>query len=395
MTKASVVGHPIVCLGFAEWDAEIMTNQHHLMSRLSEVSPILFIESLGLRRPTASVRDARRIVSRLKRGIRPLRHVGNIAVLSPIVLPYHGTSLTRRLNRWLLRRAVRRAVKALGFGHPLILWTYVPQGKDLVSALRPDLVVYHCVDDIAAHERIDSVAFHAAEVELVENADLVLASSQPLQTRLGQLSDRVRLMANVADTDAFARALDTDAARDSAMERLPHPRVVFAGAISEVKVDFGLIRQLARANRDWAIALVGPVGLGDPTTDPTSLTTEPNIHLLGHRSHEDLPRVMASADAAIIPYRITRLTSSIFPMKVYEYLAAGLPTVSTPLPALAGLDDIEIATDAEEMGAVLERLMAEDDEGQRERRSQRVRGHSWAERIREIEGAVGELEWRR
>jgi glycosyltransferase involved in cell wall biosynthesis len=100
---------------------------------------------------------------------------------------------------------------------------------------------------------------------------------------------------------------------------------------------------LARARRDWSIALVGPIGPGDPSTDVSPLRAEPNIHLLGKRPYEQLPDVLRGADAALIPYARNELTASIFPMKVYEYLAAGLPVVAAPLPSLEGVEGIDTA----------------------------------------------------
>lgn len=84
------------------------------------------------------------------------------------------------------------------------------------------------------------------------------------------------------------------------------------------------------------------------------MEAEPNIHLLGHRDHRDLPAALRGADVGLIPYAINELTSSIFPMKVYEYLAAGLPVIATPLPSLAGVAEVETAVDAAGIGALIE-----------------------------------------
>ena len=108
------------------------------------------------------------------------------------------------------------------------------------------------------------------------------------------------------------------------------------GAVVATKLDMGLLVELARARPSWSFALVGPVGLGDPSTDVSALVAEPNLHLLGARTYEQLPSVLRGADAGLIPYARNQLTDSIFPMKVYEYLAAGLPVVATPLPSLSG-----------------------------------------------------------
>jgi glycosyltransferase involved in cell wall biosynthesis len=178
------------------------------------------------------------------------------------------------------------------------------------------------------------------------------------------------------------------------MATLIRPRIVFTGAIVTNKLDLPLLVELARLEPSWSFALVGPIGPGDPNADVSPLLREPNIHLLGPRSHAELPGVLRAADAAIIPYARNELTDSIFPMKVYEYLAAGLPVVSTPLPALAGLGALQTAADAGGFASALERALAEDSPDARAERSRAAASHSWEHRLAEIAEAIDALQER-
>ena len=222
-------GRDIVCIGFADWDTELWTNQHHLMARLAHENRVLFVESLGLRRPQLAGRDLTRIARRLRRGLAPARAADGLHVLSPLVLPFHGQAAARALNRRLLPLLVRRAARRLGMRRP-ILWAYVPQAEVLLQTLDPEIVIYHCVDDIAAQSGIDGASFRAAERRFATRADLVLASAPALATRMRSLSDNVLYAPNVADTDLFARAL-APGASDPAVAELPSPRVLFTGAL--------------------------------------------------------------------------------------------------------------------------------------------------------------------
>jgi glycosyltransferase involved in cell wall biosynthesis len=414
-------GREIVCVGFADWDTELWTNQQHLMSRLARENRVLFVESLGLRQPQLAGRDLARIARRLRRGLAPPRATDGLHVLSPLVLPLHAHAAIRALNRRLLRAQVGRAARALGMSRP-ILWAYVPQAETLIEALDPELVVYHCVDDIAAQAGVDTESFRAAERRFAARADLVLASAPSLAERMRELSRNVLYAPNVADTELFARALcsrppaagapsprasgvspldpsppDPHRAEgagsdpDPAVAALPRPCIVFTGAIVAKKLDVPLLAALARARPEWSFALVGPVGAGDPGTDISALHGEPNVHLLGTRSYEQLPDVLRAADAGLIPYARNALTESIFPMKVYEYLAAGLPVVATPLPALADVVEIATAPDAEGIARLLEEALVSDSPTRRAERSRAAAAHSWDRRLEEIAEAIEAL----
>jgi glycosyltransferase involved in cell wall biosynthesis len=379
----SLDGRDIVCLGFGEWDADLWTNQQHLMSRLAKRNRVLFLESLGLRQPRLAGSDLRRMARRARRAVSGARAVDGLHVQSPLVVPLHGRPRIRTLNARLLRAQVAHTTKALGFERPL-LWSYVPQADWLVDTLQPSAIVYHCVDDIAAQKGVAAAAFREAEAHFAARADVVLASAPALAERMRTLNEHVFYAPNVADTERFATALEVGRV-DPAMAALPGPRLVFTGAVVATKLDLDLLEGVARARPDWTIALVGPVGAGDPLTDISALEGLPNVHLLGPRPYVALPEVLRGADVALVPYAINDLTRSVFPMKVYEYLAAGLPVVTTPLPALADTTGVLVAADAPATVAAIERALTEDGQGARRARSAAVRQNSWDARLAEID----------
>jgi glycosyltransferase involved in cell wall biosynthesis len=383
---ARLSGRELVCVGFADWDTELWTNQQHLMARLANENRVLFIESLGLRQPQLAARDLKRMLRRLRRGLALRSVPEGPVVLSPLVVPIHRFAILRALNRRLLDLQVRRAIRKLGFADP-ILWAYVPQAEALLRTLDPPLVVYHCVDDIAAQPGIDAASTRSAEQRFARRADLVLASSPKLAERMRTLSRHVLYAPNVADTAHFASALE-DGPVDAALEDLPRPRILFMGAIVASKLDMTLLASLARLRPQWSFVLVGPVGPGDPRTDVGVLGAEPNVYLLGGRAYAELPAVLRGVDAGLIPYARNELTASIFPMKVYEYLAAGRPVVAAGLPALAEVADVATADDAEATARLLDDALAHDSAELRAERSRRAQAHSWERRLEEIAEAI-------
>jgi glycosyltransferase involved in cell wall biosynthesis len=196
---------------------------------------------------------------------------------------------------------------------------------------------------------------------------------------------------NVADTELFAQALG-EGPVDAALDALPRPRVVFTGAVVATKLDVPLLAALARARPEWSFALVGPVGPGDPRTDVSALAAEPNVHLLGPRRYGELPDVLRGADAGLIPYARNELTDAIFPMKVYEYLAAGLPVVATELPSIADVREVARAPDVAGIAALLDTALADDGPQRRAERSAAAADRSWDARLAEIAAAIERLE---
>ena len=370
----------LICLSTADWDAPLWTNKQHLMQRLGAAGvEVLYIDSLGLRTPSASAQDAGRIVRRLK-AWRPFARPVDRRVLrdSPLVLPFHGNAAAARLNAGLLKARVRRNEARHGLDRP-VLWTYTPSAIQVHSPRRHSALVYHCVDDLAAYPGVDRAAFEANERRLLQLTDVCIASSRPLAAALRERgADRVLYWPNPADTRAYT------AARADEPHRRERPVVGFIGAVQEHKVDLDLVRACAELRPEWDWRLIGPVGLGIRDSAIDSESFPANVQFPGGLHRDALPEAVASFDAAIVPYRVNPYTTGVFPMKVFEYLAAGLPVVSTPLPSLVGeVDHVAFASGAEEFVAAVEQALATDDAATRSERSAYAAGHSWEARTAE------------
>ena len=385
-------GRSIVCIGTAEWRSTLWTNQQHLMSRLARANRVVYTESLGLRRPTMAGRDIGRIVRRLGDGLRGPRRLDGVWVVSPLVIPSHSRAAVRRLNHTLLRGALGVAARKARLERPM-LWAYNPHAHELIDALRPSLVIYHCVDDIAAQEGVDESSFAAAERALIARADLVLVSARPLEKRMHDLgAGRVAYLPNVADVDHFADAEGLP--EPDAMRRLPRPRLLFAGAVAAKKLDVPLLANLALRHPDWSLVLLGPAGEGDPRGDLAALRSRPNVTFAGPTSFKNLPAWIGAADVCLIPYAHNRYTASVFPMKVYEYLAAGRPVVSTRLPALRGVEGVTFADGLVDFERAVHTALSNDSQHQRRERRELARSHSWEARVEEIGRLVAVCETR-
>lgn len=355
---------------------------------------MLYVESTGLRSPSLGGHPgdrsrARRALAAWWRGLRPVSP--DLYVLSPPALPAGWSGSFATLSARWTARAVARAMANLGF-RDATLWAFLPFHADVAAGLPHARLVYHCVDEYAANPGVDRARVEAAEEKLLDAADWVFAASPVLEARLSRRRPDVRLLSNVADTALFAGALQRELPPPDLAD-LPAPRFVYAGNLAAYRIDFGWLRDLARARPDAALVLIGVVGHGDPAGAPAGwreLCAEPNVHFLGSRPQRRLPEYFAASDVALIPFLDNEHTRASLPLKLWEYLAAGLPVVARRLPNLekAAADGLlRLADTADEFVAAVGEAEAEPP-ARRKLRSEQARGHDWEARMDEIEALL-------
>ena len=332
-----------VVLATADWDHRLWTNKQHTALSLKRAGHrVLYIESLGLRPPRADRQDGQRIVKRLRRMFKPPRKVEQgLWVWSPMVIPGGSRGLLLRINRLLIKSALALILWGLRFRSPL-LWTYNPLTsrylplKRCAGSFNRSMfsgAVYHCVDRIHAQPGMPAQLIAESESELCRTVDLVFTTSPELQASLMPLNVCTYYYGNVADQAHFSAALDVPPA-PAQLADLSKPRLMFVGAIDAYKLDLPMLTTLARRRSDWSFVLVGPVGETDPETSIDVLRALPNVHVMGLQAYADLPAWLAHADVALLPLQDNTYTQHMFPMKFFEYLAAGRPVVATQIPAL-------------------------------------------------------------
>lgn len=333
----------VIILSTADWDNPFWTNKQHVASQLaSRGHRVLYIESLGLRRPSASKADLKRILFRAWKGVRPPRNVStNLWVWSPVVLPFHGNPVVRLINRVSLRLGLSfwSTIRNISVSRA-IFWTYSPLTTSFFDLSSFSSVVYHCVDEVKAQPGMPVGEIERRELELVRSSDVVFVTSRSLERSRLIENRNTYYFSNVADYDHFSRARLASTIVPPDIKGVGRPVIGFVGAISGYKMDFGLVAEVARLQPDWSFVLIGKVGEGDPWTDVSALKGLPNVHLIGPKPYRELPAYMKGMDVAMLPCAINEYTAGMFPMKFFEYLSAGLPVVSTPLEALSEYSDV-------------------------------------------------------
>ena len=330
----------IVLLSTAEWDNPFWTNKQFVAVELGKLGyRVLYIDSLGLRRPSINSSDFSRIWKRIKKAFRkPIEVRENIWVWSPILLPFQRYKFVRGLNHIVLNGWLNFLIKKLKFKKD-IFWTYNPISLDLFNTTEYKQLIYHCVDDIKAQPGMPIEIIAKSEIELFKQSDIVFTTSQNLLKSAKKYNSSSYYFSNVADFKHFSKALNKELKTPDDMQTLPKPIIGFIGAISGYKLDFELINFVASKRPNYSIVLIGKVGEGDPWTDINKLK-EKNIYLLGAKEYRELPSYLKAIDIAVLPNMLNEYTKSMFPMKFFEYLSAGKPVVSVKLDALSSFKDV-------------------------------------------------------
>jgi glycosyltransferase involved in cell wall biosynthesis len=356
----------------------------HIMGHFLPHNRLLWVNTIGMRNPRLTVYDLKRSIEKVSSWFgsheanrSPLPE--NLTVISPVMTPYNNVSFVRALNRQTVIRTVKQALTTLHFCDPVVITT-LPNAADYVGALGEVLSVYYCVDDFTHWPGVDGDLIKRMEELLLDKVDFVCASSEDLCRKKSRNGARPMLLAHGVDFDHFQAQVG---GAKQALPDCPSPVIGFFGAISSW-LDFDLLASLASMRPDWSFVLVGPVD-----TDVSSLESLANVHLSGRVSYQELPAVAAGFAVALIPFQLNEMTRSVNPLKLMEYLACGLPVVSTPLPeVLKFAGTVYIADSADGFAREIDLALAEDSPEKRQARLEVARQFSWESVAETLSAAI-------
>jgi len=348
----TMTGNDIIFVSDADWNAKRELPVHHVVRLLAKRHRVFYIDNFGgirglmLADIPRALGKLRRILSRQLSDAAPKAgDPASIAVFQPFILPTPRLGRTvGRLNVWLLRRALKRLLARYDIHDPII-WTRVP--SDIVWRSIADMprsaLVYQSVDRFASSPMVPEHArpgLERYERLFCESADLVFASARGLYEEKRRINPNTHLFPNGVDPTLFSKS----SAPSEQLSQLPRPIIGFTGSLGPW-VDYELLRHAAAMTPEWSYVLVGPV---NPGMKLGPLKALPNVHFTGAVPHAELPSYLAGFDCGLIPYVIDRFTEFTFPSKLAEYLAMGLPVVSTPLPELSPYADVVAIVDSPE-----------------------------------------------
>ena len=373
----------IVCLPINEW-AGLPVNSHHLMREAATRGyRVLYVDPIGLRKPTMSRKDVAKLGRRLRLLRVPLASVApGIWRLAPAAIPLQDTNLGIAVNERLLAFQIRRALARLRADR-VLLWAYPPQLVALRSELPCELAIYHRTDDYVSLPGVNAELLADLEIQAVEHADLCIAPARayldgPLRNARNGL-----WVPNAVDHRRF----DPSRLGPDPLPQVGRPRLLVMGTF-DAWVDLDLLHDVMSSRPSWTLVLAGTAKIS-----LERLLTLTNVHFLGRVPYEDLPTLVSHCDVGLVPFRIGPVAADATPSKLYQYLAGGLPVLCTPFldPELFGGRVAIGPAAADGFAQTIEGLLVTDSAAERQERQTFVREHTWAARFDAVEAELGRL----
>ena len=294
----------ILCLSHLRWNF-VFQRPQHLLTRAARTNTVLYFEEP--------------LYENVTRPVLRATDTDGLRVLTP-VLP-QGTTPSQATA--MLRALLNNALASVSYDR-LVLWYYTPMALPFSDHVDYDVCVYDCMDELSAFKNAPRELVQMERL-LMQRADIVFTGGQSIYEAKRRLHKSIHAFPSSIDVAHFhkARRPTSDPADQAS---IPHPRVGFAGVIDE-RLDVKLVAEAAAKMPDVHFVMIGPV----VKIDPADLPRLPNIHWLGGKSYAELPTYMANWDMGWMPFALNEATRYISPTKTPEFLAAGLPVVSTAI----------------------------------------------------------------
>ena len=331
----------------ADWNSPIQTNKQYVSREIAKLgNRVLYVESLGVRKIQIKKKDFFRIFKRIINNLLIIKQKEkNIWVLSPILFPGATNKKIIFINRVIFNFNLFIAMKFLNFKKEY-LWTYNPLTSLYLNIEKFKSSIYHAVDAIEHQPFMPKKHIEKQEIILSKKVGKIFVTSKNIINKLKKHNSNITYFGNVCDYDHFSKALTTNT------ENIPldikcinKPIIGFIGSISEYKLNYKLIHNVASSLKEINFVFIGPTDDSLNHSNLNRIKKLKNVYFLGYRKYKSLPSYCAYFDVAWLPLIHNNYTKSMFPMKFFEYLAAGLPVVATDLESIREFNKLVTITD--------------------------------------------------
>ncbi|PKM77850.1 MAG: hypothetical protein CVU90_05220 [Firmicutes bacterium HGW-Firmicutes-15] len=342
----------LLCLSSTRWDY-IWQRPQQMMSRIAREHRVIYIDHvypIARQEIFQLLNNLPLLKNRMEQISENLIRFSLVEFSSDAFGSNLDPASMNELNRLVKTIFIKAVLKELNIEEPVI-WTCLPNSRAMVEKIPHRLVCYDCVDDFASFSWWPPET-KVEEIELIEAADIVFATANSLFERCQTHNISTYLVPNAADYEHFSCLPEP---KSDLIKAFPKPIIGYIGAFYEW-IDVELLLKIAKAHPEWSLVIIGPIhGI-----DTALFSNCPNVYIMGPRDYLDLPQYLDVIDVCMIPFILNELTFNTNPIKMYEYLAAGKPVVSTDLPEVRRYDGIiKVARSHNEFIAKLEEALRE------------------------------------
>lgn len=371
-----------------DWGRYPSTIQH-IGKILAKKNRIIWVGSLGLRKPEFKVSDIARVLEKLSKMIfkreKSTAEESPVIDFHPFVIPLHDNAIMRRINKFLLLSKLRKKIKELNFSNPILI-TCSPVTSDVIGELGESSSHYICLDDYSLFEG----AFRsliALEGEVLKKVDSCFATAkQLLETRRPRSGNSFFLPQGV-DVGHFSKFSPLES---GVTENNNRPIAGFFGLLAPW-IDLRLIVRSALENQDVDFVIIGKSSI-----DIMEFKNIPNLKFIGEIPYEKLPEYSGKFNVGLIPFKVNDLTIAVNPLKLLEYMAIGIPVVSTKLPEVEKFSDLVfIAKDEDEFVQLIRTALLDNIKDRNMKRREVAQKYSWVSIIEDLSAKIEEIEIRK
>src|SRR6267142_5747655 len=379
----------IICFGGEDWWYHHPHSKNHLMRRFALAgNKVIFVNSISM--GLASVRS-KDLVPRIARKLKSYAKLARtteegITVVSPAVIPFFGNHAATIANRRLLTAQIAGLARRRGLSRP-VLWIAIPTAVEVVGRLNESLVSYHVSDKYDANtmdHATDPAFISALHERAIDAAGIIFYSSRKLLAEATRGRDRSHLLEQAVDFDHWSKISLGDIRVADEVQRIPHPRLGYFGAIEPWLIDQELIKQATRERPEWHWVFIGNKSRG------LEIENLPNVHFLPPVSYNDLPNYAAGFDVCVLPWNTeVPFTSYGSAIKVREYLASGKPVVISPLPEYESMSEVlRIGRSRDQFLQLVDEALHEEGTELIKARQEAVRNGTWDARAEWISDLI-------
>ncbi len=223
---------------------------------------------------------------------------------------------------------LKRFLRKNDFDQVDILWISNPLLFQVLDIVAHKLSVYRITDDVPAFGGVPDKTDRVV-VDLIHRVDVVFVTAKTLIEKYAWVGEKLHYLPNGVDFNHFYFSEDS---LPEEFQEIPSPRAIYVGMIADW-FDVALIEMAANAYPHVSFVLIG-----ESAIDLSPLNTLANVYILGGKPYQTIPAYLKNSDVGLIPFVQNRLVESVNPIKLYEYMACGLPVVSAHWKTVAGLD---------------------------------------------------------